>query len=56
MTVTNHCSSMTDVRFLIAVSAVDNEGCYAPTPVGEAGPSGGHRRLSSVRLSVRPSV
>jgi len=24
---------------------------YAPTPVGEAGALGGHRRLSSVRLS-----
>ena len=29
---------------------------YAPAPVGEAGALGGHRRLSSVRLSVRPSV
>jgi len=25
---------------------------YAPAPVGEAGALGGHRRLSSVRLSV----
>jgi len=29
---------------------------YAPAPVGEVGALGGHRRLSSVRLSVRPSV
>jgi len=29
---------------------------YAPAPVGEAGALGGHRRLLSVRLSVRPSV
>jgi len=29
---------------------------YAPAPVGEAGALGGHRRLSSVRLSVHPSV
>ena len=29
---------------------------YAPAPVGEAGALGGHRRLSSIRLSVRPSV
>jgi len=28
---------------------------YAPAPVGEAGALGGHRRLSSVRLSVRLS-
>jgi len=25
---------------------------YAPAPVGEAGALGGHRRLSSVRLSI----
>ena len=30
--------------------------CYAPAPVGEAGALGGHRRLSSVSLSVRLSV
>ena len=29
---------------------------YAPAPVGEAGALGGHRRLSSVCPSVRPSV
>jgi len=29
---------------------------YAPAPVGEAGALGGHRRLSSVCASVRPSV
>ena len=58
------CCRREAARCFVSVSSLLQQYCtisqaqsfYAPAPVGEAGALGGHRRLSSVCPSVRPSV